>query len=177
MDMERWRRVTRLFAFLLIAWPLGITAQINASPKNNETVDPKFFQDLRWRSIGPARAGRVVAVAGVRGEAEVYYFGSVGGGVWKTNDAGRTWNPIFDSQTIASIGAIAIAPSDSNVIYVGSGEADMRSSISYGDGMYKSTDGGKTSVHIGLEDSRQIGRIIVDPKDANRVFVAALGHA
>ncbi|HMH78963.1 MAG TPA: hypothetical protein VK514_02005, partial [Candidatus Acidoferrum sp.] len=130
--MERWRRVTRLFAFLLIAWPLGITAQINALPKNNETVDPKFFQDLRWRSIGPARAGRVVAVAGVRGEPEVYYFGSVGGGVWKTNDAGRTWNPIFDSQPVASIGAIAVAPSNSEIIYVGSGEADMRSSISTG---------------------------------------------
>jgi photosystem II stability/assembly factor-like uncharacterized protein len=100
-----------------------------------------------------------------------------GGGVWKTNDAGRTWNPIFDSQPIASIGAIAVAPSDSNVIYVGSGEADMRSSISYGNGMYKSTDAGKTWTRIGLEDSRQIGRIIVDPRDANKVLVAALGHA
>jgi photosystem II stability/assembly factor-like uncharacterized protein len=175
--MERWRRVTWLFAFLLIAWPLGITAQINSSPKNNETVDPKFFQDLRWRSIGPARAGRVVAVAGVRGEPEVYYFGSVGGGVWKTNDAGRTWNPIFDSQPVASIGAIAVAPSNSEIIYVGSGEADMRSSISTGNGMYKSSDGGKTWAHIGLTDSRQIGRILIDPKDPNKLYVAALGHA
>src|SRR5229473_2028890 len=175
--MERWHRVTWLFAFLLIAWPLGITAQINASPKNNETVDPKFFQDLRWRSIGPARAGRVVAVAGVRGEPEVYYFGSVGGGVWKTNDAGRTWNPIFDSQPVASIGAIALAPSNPEIIYVGSGEADMRSSISTGNGMYKSNDGGKTWVLIGLADSRQIGRILIDPKDPNKLYVAALGHA
>src|SRR6266853_5288969 len=161
--MERWHGVTWLFAFLLIAWPLGITAQISASSKNNETVDPKFFQDLRWRSIGPARAGRVVAVTGVRAEPEVYYFGSVGGGVWKTNDAGRTWNPIFVSQPVASFGAIALASSNPDIIYVGSGEADMRSSISYGNGMYKSTDGGKTWKHIGLEDSRQIGRIIVDP--------------
>ncbi len=175
--MERWRRVTWLLAFLLIAWPPGITAQINASPKNNETVDPKFFQDLRWRSIGPARAGRVVAVAGVRGEPEVYYFGSVGGGVWKTNDAGRTWKPIFDSQPVASIGAIAVAPSNSEIIYVGSGEADMRSSISTGNGMYKSGDAGKTWAHIGLADSRQIGRILVDPKDPNKLYVAALGHA
>ena len=175
--MERWRRVTRLFAFLLIAWPLGITAQTDALPKNNKTVDAKFFQDLRWRSIGPARAGRVVAVAGVRGEPEVYYFGSVGGGVWKTNDAGRTWNPIFDSQPVASIGAIAVAPSNSEIIYVGSGEADMRSSISTGNGMYKSGDGGKTWAHIGLADSRQIGRILVDPKDPNKLYVAALGHA
>src|SRR6266852_6323265 len=175
--MESWHRVTWLFAFLLIAWPLGITAQINASPKNNETVDPKFFQDLRWRSIGPARAGRVVAVAGVRGEPEVYYFGSVGGGVWKTNDAGRTWNPIFDSQPVASIGAIALAPSNPEIIYVGSGEADMRSSISTGNGMYKSNDGGKTWVLIGLADSRQIGRILIDPKDPHKLYVAALGHA
>jgi len=111
------------------------------------------------------------------GAAGGFLFRERGRGSLETNDAGRTWNPIFDSQTIASIGAIAIAPSDSNVIYVGSGEADMRSSISYGDGMYKSTDGGKNWAHIGLEDSRQIGRIIVDPKDTNRVFVAALGHA
>jgi photosystem II stability/assembly factor-like uncharacterized protein len=175
--MERWRRVIWLFALLLAACPAGITAQISTAPRNNEAVDPKFFQDLRWRSIGPARAGRVVAVAGVRGEPEVYYFGSVGGGVWKTNDAGRTWNPIFDSQPVASIGAIAVAPSNSEIIYVGSGEADMRSSISTGNGMYKSSDGGKTWAHIGLTDSRQIGRILIDPKDPNRLYVAALGHA
>jgi photosystem II stability/assembly factor-like uncharacterized protein len=101
----------------------------------------------------------------------------VGGGVWKTDDAGRTWKPIFDSQPVASIGAIAVAPSDANIIYVGSGEADMRSSISVGNGMYKSTDAGKTWKQIGLSDSRQIGRILVDPRDPNRVFVAALGHA
>jgi photosystem II stability/assembly factor-like uncharacterized protein len=135
-----------------------------------------LFQELKWRSIGPFRAGRVLAVTGVRGQPEVYYFGSVGGGVWKTEDAGRTWKPIFDSQSIASIGAIAVAPTDSNVIYVGTGEADMRASNSYGDGMYKSTDAGKTWAKIGLENTRQIGRILVDPRDANRIFVAALGH-
>src|SRR5712671_1495345 len=175
--MERWRRVIWSFALLLAACPAGITAQISTAPKNNGAVDAKFFQDLRWRSIGPARAGRVVAVSGVRGEGEVYYFGSVGGGVWKTNDAGRTWNPIFDSQPVASIGAIAVAPSNSEIIYVGSGEADMRSSISTGNGMYKSGDGGKTWAHIGLTDSRQIGRILIDPKDPNKLYVAALGHA
>ncbi len=147
------------------------------APVAAQQVDPRFFQELKWRSIGPSRGGRALSVAGVRRQPETYYFGSVGGGIWKTNDAGRTWKPIFDSQPIASIGAIAVAPSDSNAIYVGSGEADMRSSISYGNGMYKSTDGGKAWTHIGLEDSRQIGRIIVDPRDPNRVFVAALGHA
>jgi photosystem II stability/assembly factor-like uncharacterized protein len=126
---------------------------------------------------GPFRGGRVVAVAGVPGQPERFYFGSVGGGVWRSDNAGRTWEPIFDGQPIASIGAIAAAPSDPRVLYVGSGEADMRSDISYGNGMYKSTDEGKTWRRIGLPDSRQIGRILVDPKDPNVVFVAALGHA
>src|SRR6266481_6424249 len=175
--MVGWRRVIWPLALLVVGCIAGLTAQMNATAQSAQHVDAKFFQDLRWRSIGPARAGRVVAVTGVRGEPETYYFGSVGGGVWKTNDAGRAWNPIFDSQPVASIGAIAIAPSNPEIIYVGSGEADMRSSISAGNGMYKSTDGGKTWANIGLADSRQIGRILVDPKDPNKVFVAALGHA
>src|SRR2546428_917867 len=162
-------------AFLSVLFVFCISVRVFAGPDAPKQFDAKLFQELRWRLIGPPRGGRVLAVTGVRGQPEVFYFGSVGGGVWKTNDAGRTWNPIFDSQAIASIGAIAVAPSDSNVIYVGSGEADMRSSISYGNGMYKSTDGGKRWSHIGLEDSGQIGRIIVDPRDANKVFVAALG--
>jgi photosystem II stability/assembly factor-like uncharacterized protein len=142
-----------------------------------QRLDDEFFQELRWRSIGPHRGGRSLAVTGVPGQPEVFYFGSVDGGVWRTNDAGRTWNPIFDSQPIGSIGAIAVAPSKPDVIYVGSGEADMRSNIGYGNGMYKSTDAGKSWTHIGLTDSRQIARILVDPADPNRVFVAALGHA
>lgn len=167
--------------FVLI--PLSISllgvgpARLVAGPDAPKQIDPKLFQELHWRSIGPFRGGRALAVTGVRGQPDVYYFGAVGGGVWKTEDAGRTWKPIFDSQRVASIGAIAVAPSDANVIYVGSGEADMRSSISVGNGMYKSTDAGKTWKQIGLSDSRQIARILVDPHDANRVFVAALGHA
>ncbi len=136
-----------------------------------------LFSGLRWRMIGPFRAGRVLAVSGVAGHPDLFYFGAVGGGVWKSTNAGRVWTPIFDQQPIASIGAIAVAPSNPKVIFVGSGEADMRSDICYGNGIYKSTDGGETWKHIGLEDSRQIGRILVDPLDANRVFVAALGHA
>lgn len=140
-------------------------------------VDPKLFQSLHWRMIGPPRGGRVLPVAGVPGQADTYYFGAVGGGVWKSNDAGRTWRPIFDSQPVASIGAIAVAPSNPEIIYVGTGEADMRSSISAGNGMYKSSDAGKTWSSIGLRDSQQIGRILVDPQNADSVYVAALGHA
>ena len=141
-----------------------------------DTIDPARFQELHWRLIGPFRGGRVLAVTGVPGEPQHFYFGSVNGGVWETNDTGRTWRPIFDSQPIGSIGAIAVAPSNPRVLYVGSGEADMRSDIAQGNGMYKSVDGGKTWTHIGLEDSQQIARILVDPADANVVFVAALGH-
>jgi len=158
-----------------LAWCVHSAAA--ALPDTEQKFDQKFFGEMRWRSIGPFRAGRSLAVTGVRGQPEVYYFGSVNGGVWKTNDAGRTWNAIFDGQPVGSIGAIAVAPSNANVIYVGSGEADMRSSISSGNGMYKSTDAGKTWTRIGLEDSRQIARIVVDPDDSEKVFVAALGHA
>ena len=127
--------------------------------------------------VGPFRGGRTVSVAGIPGNPNVYYFGSVGGGVWKTTNGGITWNPILDSQNVASIGAITLAPSDPNVIYVGTGEPDLRSDLSTGNGMYKSTDGGATWEHIGLEDSRQIARIVVDPHDPSTVLVAAVGHA
>ncbi len=138
--------------------------------------DGSLYSGLRWRSIGPFRGGRVNGVSGVRGQPNTFYFGSVGGGVWKSTNAGRTWTPIFDSQPIASIGALAVAPSNPNVVYVGTGETDVRSQISYGNGMYKSTDAGKSWKRIGLENTRQIGRIIVDPKNPDVVFVAALGH-
>ncbi|HEV8589338.1 MAG TPA: hypothetical protein VGQ72_10725 [Pyrinomonadaceae bacterium] len=141
-----------------------------------QQYDPSLYSGLHWRMIGPFRAGRTNAVTGVVGQPDTFYFGSVGGGVWKTTNSGRTWNPIFDSASSASIGAIAVAPSNANVIYVGTGEADMRDSIQYGDGMYKSTDAGKTWKHIGLENTKQIGRIIVDPKNPNIVFVAVLGN-
>jgi len=140
-------------------------------------LDPALYGGLNWRLIGPFRGGRVLAVSGVRGEPQHFYFGSVDGGVWETHDAGRTWQPIFDAEHVGSIGALAVAPSDPKVIYVGSGEADMRSDIAYGNGMYKSVDAGKTWSHIGLEDSHQIGKVLVDPANPDVVFVAALGHA
>ncbi len=147
-----------------------------ASPGIAQPFDPSLFSGIHWRLVGPFRGGRSVAATGVPGEPDHFYFGAVGGGVWESENAGRTWNPIFDGQPIASIGAIAVAPSNPKVLYVGSGEADMRSDISYGNGMYRSTDGGKTWTAIGLSDSRQIGRILVDPKNPDLVFVAALGH-
>jgi photosystem II stability/assembly factor-like uncharacterized protein len=131
---------------------------------------------LRWRLIGPFRGGRVLAVSGVPGRPETFYFGAVGGGVWRTDDAGRVWTPIFEGPPSGSIGALAVAPSNPDVLYVGTGEADMRSDISYGDGMFRSADGGRTFQAIGLRDSRQIGRILVDAHDPDVVLVAALGH-
>jgi photosystem II stability/assembly factor-like uncharacterized protein len=139
-------------------------------------VADSFYSAMQWRCIGPHRGGRVLAVSGVRGEPDTFYFGAVAGGVWKTTDAGHTWKPIFDSQPVASIGALAVSTSDPKVIYVGTGEADMRSDISYGAGMYKSSDAGMTWSYIGLSDTRQIGRVLIDPKDSDVVLVAALGH-
>jgi photosystem II stability/assembly factor-like uncharacterized protein len=140
------------------------------------SINPAYFGSLHWRLIGPFRGGRALAVTGVPGDPNHFYFGAVDGGVWESNDAGRTWTPVFDHEAIGSIGAIAVAPSDPKTIYVGTGEADMRSDIAYGDGVYKSTDGGKSWAHLGLNDTRQIGAIVVDPHDANVAYVAALGH-
>jgi photosystem II stability/assembly factor-like uncharacterized protein len=141
-----------------------------------QTYDNSLFGGLQYRLAGPFRGGRALAVTGVPGHPERFYFGAVGGGVWESENAGRTWKPIFDSQSVASIGAMAVAPSNPDIIYVGSGEADMRGDIQQGDGMYKSTDAGKTWSHIGLVDTRQIGKVLIDPKDPNIVYVAALGH-
>ena len=142
-----------------------------------QTISPDLFSGLKWRLIGPFRGGRVVAVAGVPGQPATFYFGSVNGGIWKTTDAGVVWKPIFDGQSIGSIGAIAVAASDPNILYAGTGESDIRSDLSSGNGVYKSTDAGQTWTHIGLEDTRQISRIVVDPRDPNVVYVGALGHA
>jgi len=172
LDLQQ-KKIRVQAAAMLAAWLLTI----GLLPVPAQQVDTSISNALRWRMIGPFRGGRVNAVTGVPGQPTVFYFGSVGGGVWKSTNSGRTWTPVFDSQPIASIGAIAVAPSSPNTVYVGTGEADMRSQISYGNGMYKSTDAGKTWKHLGLDGTRQIGRVLVDPKDANTAFVAALGHA
>src|SRR5215471_3233856 len=137
---------------------------------------PSLFQELDWRMIGPFRGGRTRAVTGVPGQPNVFYIGVVNGGVWKSDDYGRSWNPIFDDQPTQSIGAIAVAPSDPNIIYVGSGEGLHRPDLSVGDGIYKSTDAGKTWTHLALRDGQQIPGLAVDPRDPNRVFAAVLGH-
>jgi photosystem II stability/assembly factor-like uncharacterized protein len=170
--IRRTRARTSAVVFMIAICLLLLVPVITA-----QQFDSSLYSGLRWRMIGPFRAGRVNGVTGVTQQPDTFYFGSVGGGVWKTINAGRTWTPIFDSASSASIGAIAVAPSDPNTIYVGTGEADMRDSIQFGDGMYRSNDGGKTWKHVGLEDTKQIGRIIVDPKNSNLVYVAALGNA
>ena len=163
------RSLSMMFACLsaLLLSALGLFAQ---------PVDPALYQELRWRMIGPFRAGRTVAISGVPGQPNVFYMAPNNGGVWKTTDYGRTWNPIFDDQPTGSIGSLAVAPSNPDIIYVGSGEGLRRPDLSVGDGIYKSTDAGHSWQHLGLRDALQIGTIIVDPKDPNRLFVAALGH-
>jgi photosystem II stability/assembly factor-like uncharacterized protein len=157
---------------------IGVVALtwIGALPTVAQQYDQKLFGEMRWRCIGPFRGGRTVAISGVPHRPNVFYMAAVNGGVWKTTDSGNTWNPIFDDQPTGSVGALAVAPSDANIIYVGSGEGLQRPDLATGDGIYKSTDAGKTWTHLGLQNAQQITAILVDPKDANRVFVAAEGH-
>src|SRR5579884_2225994 len=153
-------------AFVLLFAASVLYSQDNSVP----------YKELRWRCIGPFRAGRTVAIAGIPDQPNVFFMAPNNGGVWKTDDFGRTWAPIFDGQPTGSVGALALAPSDPNIIYVGSGEGLRRPDLSTGDGIYKSTDGGKTWTHLGLRNGQQIGSILIDPRDPNRVYVAVLGH-
>jgi photosystem II stability/assembly factor-like uncharacterized protein len=166
---------------LAVATTAGASVAAERAKAAADTPKPAFadslFEGLGWRSIGPFRGGRVTAVAGVPGQPLVYYMGATGGGVWKTTSAGIEWAPITDGQVkTGSVGALAVAPSDPNVLYAGMGESCIRGNVSHGDGVYRSTDAGKTWAHVGLRDTMQIGRIRVHPQDPDHVYVAALGH-
>jgi photosystem II stability/assembly factor-like uncharacterized protein len=174
--------MSRPSAFLVVAATsfclLAAVPVLAADDPAGPAVDPELYKAMEYRSIGPYRGGRVTAVSGVIGERDTFYMGSTGGGVWKTTDAGRTWDNVSDGQFHSgSVGAVAVAPSDSNVIYAGMGSACIRGNVSPGDGIYRSIDAGKTWSHSGLDDAGQIGSIRVHPGDPDRVWVAVLGHA
>jgi photosystem II stability/assembly factor-like uncharacterized protein len=191
-------RVVLLACFLLLSLSLTFSqqkdgsrktdaAQNNASQatassddkdadKDKEDEGDPLFRGMKYRSIGPFRGGRSLTAAGIPGDPSTYYFGATGGGVWKSTDGANTWSPSFDKAGSPSIGSIAVAASDPNVVYVGTGEACIRGNIGQGDGVWKSVDAGKTWKNVGLKDSRAIGRVIVNPRNPDIVFVAALGH-
>ena len=152
------------FAVVVVPWSLA------------QQAIPDLSKALHWRAIGPFRGGRTKAAAGVPSQPNVFYVGVCNGGVWKSTDYGRTWDPIFDDQPTGSVGAVAVSISDPNVVYVGSGEGLHRPDLSVGDGIYKSTDAGKTWTHLGLRDGQQIPQIAIDPRDANKILVAVAGH-
>ena len=160
--------------FRLLASLIGLALLANSAAAQHAA--PGVFADLSWRMVGPMRGGRTRAVAGVASQPRVFYVGAVNGGVWKTDDAGRTWRPIFDEQPTQSIGAIAVAASDPNIIYVASGEGLLRPDLSVGNGIYRSRDGGRTWSHLGLTEGQQIAELAIDPRDPSRLFAAVLGH-
>ena len=165
--MQLMRRYLALLGLCSVAFVPAASAQ---------TLDPKLYSEMHWRQIGPTRAGRARALSGVPGQPNVFYIGFDNGGVWRSTDFGSTWIPLFDNQPTSSIGAIAVAPSDPNIIYVGTGAGIIRPDLATGDGVYKSTNAGKTWTHLGLRDTQMIANIEVDPHNPNRLFVAALGH-
>ena len=161
---------------VLTAILAGASMSVPVPAQQAPQVSPSLFGEMRWRNIGPYRAGRTKAAAGHPSQPHTFYMGMVNGGVWKTTDAGNTWTPIFDDQPTGSIGWVAVAPSDPNILYVGSGEGLPRPDLAVGDGVYRSADAGKTWTHLGLRDTQQIPKLAIDPRNPNRLFVAALGH-
>jgi photosystem II stability/assembly factor-like uncharacterized protein len=163
------------------AKPAQDTAKAATSDQKPEgddesNAEDKPFKGMKYRLVGPFRGGRSLTAAGIPGDPTTYYFGATGGGVWKSTDGGMTWSPVFDKESTGSIGSLAVANSDHNIVYVGTGEACIRGNISQGDGVYKSFDAGKTWKNVGLRDSRSIGKVIINPSNPDIVFVAALGH-
>jgi photosystem II stability/assembly factor-like uncharacterized protein len=168
------------FAMMCVLLVPALTAQTSekgATASGAPTKPEELpFRGMRYRNIGPFRGGRSLTASGIPGDPNTYYFGGTGAGVWKSTDGALTWQSVFDEQAVSAVGSLAVAPSDPNVVYVGTGEACIRGNISHGDGVYKTLDGGKTWKNIGLKDSRAIGKVIVHPKNSDVVFVAALGH-
>ena len=160
-------------SFLAVA---ALAVAVVAAAVSTSSAQDLSFREMRWRDIGPTRAGRARALAGVASQPNTFYAGFDNGGLWRSTDYGANWVPLFDDQSTGSIGAIAVAPSNPNVIYVGTGAAIIRPDLAIGDGMYKSTDGGRTWIHLGLRDSQMIAAIAIDPGNAERLFVAVLGH-
>ncbi|HYZ72364.1 MAG TPA: hypothetical protein VE641_04750, partial [Chthoniobacterales bacterium] len=148
-----------------------------ADEQSSSQLDQSLYSGLKWRLVGPFRGGRTLAVTGVPDEPNLFYFGAVAGGIWKTVDGGQNWTPLFQNEPVSSIGAIGVASSDHNVIYAGTGEAAIRGDITFGDGVYKSVDAGRHWKNVGLTDSQYIGALVVHPTNPDVVFVAALGHA
>ena len=169
--------IVKLFVIVVVV--LASASALAAAPTDlaGPNIADSAFSAMQWRSIGPFRGGRADAVAGVPGAPNTFYFGAASGGVWKTVDAGATWRPIFDSQPVASVGAIAVAPSNPAILYVGTGENALRGDITWGGGVFRSADAGKTWAFVGLKDTRQIGAVIVDPTNPDIALVAAVGHA
>jgi photosystem II stability/assembly factor-like uncharacterized protein len=163
-------------AAVLLAAGLASTPPAAAAPTKD--VDPSLYSSLQWRNIGPNLGGRSLAVAGSVARPNEYYFGATGGGLWKTTNGGTSWAPVTDHQiSSSSVGAVAVCAADPDVVYIGMGEVDLRGDVIPGDGVDKTADGGKTWTHLGLADTQMIGKIRIDPKDCNRAYVAALGHA
>src|SRR5258708_21246084 len=171
MKSLRTSRIVLGFPFLCFS------GFVMASVERAQQIPESLYSEMKWRMIRPFRAGKVNAVAGAPGNPGVYYFGADGGGVWKTTDGGTVWKPIFDKEPIASIGAVALALSNPKIIYVGTGVNTIYADSNYGDGIYKSVNGGESWQHVGLEDTRHIGRILVDPRNPDVVLVAAMGHS
>src|SRR5688572_23171710 len=170
-------RILRFSALVVLASAV-ITARPAVEAQQGNTIDPSIYAGMKWRSIGPDRGGRSIAVAGSAARPNEYFFGAVGGGVWKSDDFGNTWTPVSDNFfRTSSVGALAVAPSNPDVVYAGMGESCFRGNILQGDGIYKSTDAGKTWTHIGLENTETVSKIRVHPTNPDLVYAAVLGHA
>src|SRR5436309_9926952 len=176
--------MTCVFFFLCVPVATGVYAQSAAasgqqtSTGQMKSAFEKVFERLDWRSIGPANmGGRVADVEGVPGDPNIVYVATASGGLWKTTNSGVTWKPIFERQGTLSIGDVALQPGNPDVVWVGTGESNTRNSVSFGDGVYKSTDGGKTWKHMGLKDTEHISAIVINPQNPEVVYVAAVGHA